>query len=597
MIASPSASSRQPRPGAHHGWSLPRMIALAALLLLLTHARPACAEDATVTDWIRRTAQPFETCEPHHDYQDLASLRRIVGNAHVVALGDGTCGTREFFQLKHRIVEYLASEMGFATFAIEANMPEARKVNDYVLTGRGDPRLLLSGLKYWPWNTEEMLEFVEWMRRFNASGRGHLQFVGFDMTKPDVPAEIVQSFFRHVDPVWADSVEALRRAMTRAGQSRATSVNVQGEFPARDVAGHHVRYSGWIRTQDVSNSAGLWWRADAEGGVSAFDNMESQHVAGTRGWHRYALELDIPAKADHVVFGALMSGTGKAWFDSLAIEIDGKPWKDPGRLDLALESADGPAGFRVEPPPGWGIRMDDSTAAVGRRSLCLSSLKGFVRADPAQQWAAVEQCAVRIVRRFETNGGRYRRESTRDEVDWAERNAHLLLQRAAGTLREGVRDSSKAANVEWIRRRLPKHSKIVIWAHNSSVARAKRAMGEWLGKRFGNDMVVIGFATNEGQCTTTKTTSAHLEATQIQPGPDGSFEALARASGIPRFLLDLRLLEPRSRIATQLAGGLTMRSIGVLTPEQEFWPSAVSREYDVIAWVEKTQATRAHGVY
>ena len=573
------------------------MIALAAQLLLLTQARPACAGDATVTDWIRRTARPFETCEPRDDQQDLASLRRIVGNAHVVALGDGTCGTREFFQLKHRIVEYLASEMGFTMFAIEANMPESRKINDYVLTGQGDPRLLLSGLKYWPWNTEEMLGFVEWMRRFNASGRGRLEFAGFDMTKPDVPMEIVQSFFRRVDPVWADSVEALRRAVTRARQARATSVSIQGEFPVRDVAGHHVRFSGWIRTQDVSDYAGLWWRADAEGGLSAFDNMESQHVAGTRGWQRYALELDIPAKADHVVFGALMSGTGKAWFDSLAIEIDGKPWTDPSRLDPAMESADGPTGFSLEPRPGYSIRMDDSTAAVGRWSLCLSSLKDFVPADPRQLWAAAEQSAGRIVRRFEANAGRYRQESTRDELDWAERNAQLVLQRAGGSGREGVRDSSKAANVEWIRQRLPKNSKIVLWAHNSSVARGKLTMGEWLAKRFGNDMVVIGFATNEGQCTTTKTTSAHLEATQIQPGPEGSFEALARASGIPRFLLDLRRTEPGSPIAAQLAGGLSMRSIGVLTPEQEFWPSAVSREYDVIAWVEKTQATRPLGMH
>jgi hypothetical protein len=364
-----------------------------------------------------------------------------------------------------------------------------------------------------------------------------------------------------------------------------------------DVAGHHVRFSGWIRTQDVSDYAGLWWRADAEGGVSAFDNMESQHVAGTRGWQRYALELDIPAKTDHIVFGALMSGTGKAWFDSLAIEIDGKPWTDPGRLDPAMESADGPTGFSLEPRPGYGIGMDDSIAAVGRWSLCLSSLKDFVPVDPRQLWAAAEQSAGRIVRRFEANSGRYRREFTRDEVDWAERNAHLVLQRAGGSRREGVRDSSKAANVEWIRRRLPKHSKIVLWTDNSSVARGKRTMGEWLAKRFGNDMVVIGFATNEGQCTTTKTTSAHLEATQIQPGPEGSFEALAQASGIPRFLLDLRRTEPGSPIAAQLAGRLSMRSIGVLTPEQEFWPSAVSREYDVIAWVEKTQATRPLGMH
>ncbi len=577
--------------------SLLRLVAIAALLLPLSHAGLAHGEDDAITAWIRRTARPFETCEPRDDHRDLASLRQIVGNAHIVSLGQGTSGTREFFQLKHRIVEYLASEMGFTTFAINANMPEAQKLNDFVLTGRGDPKALLAGLKFWPLNTEEMLEFVQWMRRFNASGRGRLQFVGFDLAKPDVPAEIVQSFFRRVDPAWADSVGALTRAMTRARRARATSVMAQAEFPAGDAAGHHVRFSGWIRTQDVSEYTGLWWRADAEGVPRAFDNMEHQKVAGTRDWQRYGLELDVPAKADHVVFGTLMSGTGTAWFDSLRIEIDGKPWTNPSRLGLAMESADKPAGFDMEPPPGYSIRMDDSAAAVGRWSLRFSNQKDYVPADPAQQWADAEQSAQRVVRRLESTGGRSRRDSLGDELEWVTRNAHLLLQRTRFSRSESAHDSSMAANVEWTMQRLPRHSKIVVWAHNGNVARSPGAMGDWLAKRFGKDMLVIGLATNEGQCTTTRTTSANLEATQIQPGPDGSFEALAHASGIPRLLLDLRRAEPGSRIAAQLAGGLTMRSIGVVTPTQEFWPTAVSRAFDVIAWVDTTHATRPLKMY
>ncbi len=35
-----------------------------------------------------------------------------------------------------------------------------------------------------------------------------------------------------------------------------------------------------------------------------------------------------------------------------------------------------------------------------------------------------------------------------------------------------------------------------------------------------------------------------------------------------------------------------MRAIGAATPKQEFWPAAVARQYDVIAWIAKTQATR-----
>ena len=41
--------------------------------------------------------------------------------------------------MKHRIVEFLVREMGFALFAIEANLPEAYRVNNYVLTGRAIP--------------------------------------------------------------------------------------------------------------------------------------------------------------------------------------------------------------------------------------------------------------------------------------------------------------------------------------------------------------------------------------------------------------------------------------------------------------------------
>jgi erythromycin esterase-like protein len=221
--------------------SLLRLVAIAALLFPLSHARLAHGENDAITAWIRRTARPFETCEPRDDHRDLAPLRQIVGNAQVVALGEGTVGTREFVQLKHRIVRYLAGEMGFTTVAIAANMPETRALDDYIQGGRGDPRALLSGLKYWPYETEEMLAFVEWMRAFNAAHLGRLQLVGFNMLKPDVPADSVHAFLRRVDSAWADSLEALDSAITLARQAVAQSVVVRGEFPAEVAAGHHVR--------------------------------------------------------------------------------------------------------------------------------------------------------------------------------------------------------------------------------------------------------------------------------------------------------------------------------------------------------------------
>ncbi|HYN07815.1 MAG TPA: hypothetical protein VES67_10525 [Vicinamibacterales bacterium] len=79
----------------------------------------------------------MQTPEAGRGFADLQPLKTISGDARIVSLGEATHGTREFFQLKHRILEFLATEMGFTIFSIEANMPEAYRLNDYVLTGAG----------------------------------------------------------------------------------------------------------------------------------------------------------------------------------------------------------------------------------------------------------------------------------------------------------------------------------------------------------------------------------------------------------------------------------------------------------------------------
>ncbi|MGD2093309.1 MAG: erythromycin esterase family protein, partial [Candidatus Aminicenantes bacterium] len=122
--------------------------------------------------WIRARAIPIKTADPINDHSDLQPLKEMIGNRSIVALGEGTHGTSEFFKMKHRITKFLAEEMGFTVFAIEANMPEAREVNRYVLTGQGDPKKALAGLYFWTWNTREVLAMIQWMREFNRSGKG-----------------------------------------------------------------------------------------------------------------------------------------------------------------------------------------------------------------------------------------------------------------------------------------------------------------------------------------------------------------------------------------------------------------------------------------
>ncbi len=157
-----------------------------------------------VVDWIREQAIPLATPRPGQGFADLAPLAEVVGSTRVVALGEATHGTREFFQLKHRLLEYLVSELGFTVFAIEANWPESEAVDEYVRTGKGDPAQALAGLYFWTWDTEEVLDLIRWMREWNSvPGHRQVRFYGVDAQVGAVAAERLAARLREIDPTLA----------------------------------------------------------------------------------------------------------------------------------------------------------------------------------------------------------------------------------------------------------------------------------------------------------------------------------------------------------------------------------------------------------
>lgn len=155
-----------------------------------------------VVAWLRSSAIPLKTSNPNVPLDDMRALRSVVGDARIVAMGEATHGTHEFFQMKHRMLEFLVEKMGFTVFAIEANWPESLAVNDYVLNGKGDPAAALAGMYFWTWNTEEVLDMIHWMRKYNE-GPAHtkkLQFLGFDMQIARVAVSNVKEYLDRVDP-------------------------------------------------------------------------------------------------------------------------------------------------------------------------------------------------------------------------------------------------------------------------------------------------------------------------------------------------------------------------------------------------------------
>jgi hypothetical protein len=100
---------------------------------------------------------------------------------------------------------------------------------------------------------------------------------------------------------------------------------------AAPLRGKKARLAARLKADDVRGWAGIWLRVDgADGKPVAFDNMQNRALRGTVGWARHEVILDVPATAQKIAFGALLSGPGRIEVAELALSA----------ADRAAESTD-----------------------------------------------------------------------------------------------------------------------------------------------------------------------------------------------------------------------------------------------------------------
>jgi erythromycin esterase-like protein len=572
---------------------LHRWIVIANALLLPCALRA----QTEVTSWIRANAVPLKTVEARHGFDDMEPLRGIIGDARIVSLGEATHGSREFFQLKHRMLEFLATEMGFTIFSIEANMPEAYRLNEYVLNGTGDPAQLLRGMYFWTWNTEEVLDMIRWMREFNASGKGRVQFTGFDMQTIPVAAEIVRAYVQRVDPAYESTVrEAVALAARPVAQPQPAFGLLVGTLPVSPFAGKTIRFSGYMKTAGIdSGYAGLWWRADGydRPGV-AFNNMDESGPRGTTEWQRYEFELKIPTDIRNINFGVIHPGYGTAWFADLSVEVDGKKYENPA-IDLTLSSSP-TRGFGAN-GAGYSIGIDPSITHDGHPTLRMDRPRGAVSTDATTSVnpATVQAAWRAIYDKLRTSS------DTSTAARWATQNARVVMQATELNTGGASRDQSMAENVRWILEQNP-NAKIVLWAHNGHVATQSpyKPMGAFLREMYGSQMVVLGFSFNRGSFQAIGQANGRFTALQqhtVGPAVAGSFDAMLATAHVPTFALDLRH-PPAGAVATWADAVQSTRWIGAVfnssMPEMYIGSMAPRRTFDAILFVDST--TAAHGL-
>jgi erythromycin esterase-like protein len=167
--------------------------------------------DRGLREDLRKEAHPLTG-----NREDFDPLLALVGDSRFVLIGEASHGTHEFYRIRAEITKRLIREKGFSAIAVEADWPDAYRVNRYV-HGRGsdtDASQALGGFKrfpQWMWRNADALEFIGWLRDHNdaTSSSRKVGFYGLDLYSLHASMEAVLSYLRVVDP------EAALRAQRR----------------------------------------------------------------------------------------------------------------------------------------------------------------------------------------------------------------------------------------------------------------------------------------------------------------------------------------------------------------------------------------------
>jgi len=207
--------------------------------LSTNRAQPNTAQTEAVRDWLASRAVPLKSVQAGTGFDDLKPLKSVLKNVRIVGLGEASHGQREFFQFKHRMLEFLVTQMGFTAFSLEASYPACMNINEYVVYGKGDPRKALTSQGFEQFDTQEIFEMVEWMRQYNSKlpEAKRIKFFGYDMQgQYHYAMDAISAYLKKISPDKVTEAETAF-AVLKAGRGKATPLSAQSaEEQAKSVA-------------------------------------------------------------------------------------------------------------------------------------------------------------------------------------------------------------------------------------------------------------------------------------------------------------------------------------------------------------------------
>lgn len=126
------------------------------------------------------------------------------GDAQVVLLGEATHGTSEFYLARAAITRELVANHGFSFVAVEADWPDAARIDRYVrgLAAKANAEEAFTRFPTWMWRNREVMDFLDWLRSHNAqlAPERRVSFHGLDVYSLSASIAEVVRYLDRVDP-------------------------------------------------------------------------------------------------------------------------------------------------------------------------------------------------------------------------------------------------------------------------------------------------------------------------------------------------------------------------------------------------------------
>jgi erythromycin esterase-like protein len=267
----------------------------------------AAPSDASPAAGVLRSAARPITGAP----SDYDALLELAAGKRFVLIGEASHGTHDFYRERARITRQLIDELGFTAVAVEADWPDAYRVNRYVMGLSTDPDAETALRDFrrfpaWMWRNHDVAHFVEWLEarnRAHAHPATKTRFYGLDLYSLRASMEAVVAYLDTVDPSEADRARARYGCFDHVGgegQAYGYALAYEGAIPCEDEvvaqlielrrrAEAYLRRDGWVAEDElffaeqnarVVRDAEEYYQQMYRAEVSSW-NLRDRHMAAT----------------------------------------------------------------------------------------------------------------------------------------------------------------------------------------------------------------------------------------------------------------------------------------------------------------------------